>query len=261
MNRKTRRKLLLLAAGVLLVLVLKISLPVLDALQNDTSNAGSAVESAQAVNQSPDETKQALTESSAVWGLGDHVSSYVSNSVNYNWYIDQRDTGTFYGDNCGPTSIIMAGLWRDEAFSYTVEEARSVFRSEGGWWYPDDISDALEYYEIPYHTVILEDASTIKSHLDIGQILIINNNMRFINEETDETSHLGRFYDRVEGHFLIVKGYAVVDGILYFETYDPNSMHKTYEDGAPKGLNRYYEADNLVESALAWYDTIWVINP
>ena len=60
----------------------------------------------------------------------------------------------------------------------------------------------------------------------------------------------GKYFDVDFQHFVIIKGYKVVDDKLYFEIYDPNSWDTRYIDGTPVGMDRYYLADELVEAAI-----------
>ncbi len=49
------------------------------------------------------------------------------NNREYDWFIDQGNTGEHSNSNCGPASVVMAMKWRDEDFEGTVEEAREKF--------------------------------------------------------------------------------------------------------------------------------------
>src|SRR5688572_8131513 len=68
------------------------------------------------------------------YGLGKRLIKEVSNNVTYDWYLDQRGTGAFSNDNCGPTGVTMAIKWVNEGFEKTPEDARKKYRSSGGWW-------------------------------------------------------------------------------------------------------------------------------
>ena len=198
---------------------------------------------------------------SQVWGLGKSIDTYKSNDRNYLWYFDQADSGIHSGNNCGPSSIQMVGKWVDKNFSLTAEDIRKDFRPLGGWWYSEDINGALRKYNIAYQSITIENKIDLMLIIDAGNIAIINNNMDVITRNPDENQRTNRFYDYVTGHYFVVKGYVIVDNTTYFEVYDPNNWGATYEDGTPKGQNRYYEAETLMASILQWYNQAIVIYP
>jgi hypothetical protein len=47
-------------------------------------------------------------------------------------------------------------------------------------------------------------------------------------------------------HFILLKGYKIVDEITWFEVYDPYSNDQKYLDGSLKGRNRYYRGTELM---------------
>ena len=194
------------------------------------------------------------------WKLGNDLILYAGSNRTYDWYIDQAHTGDHSMSNCGPTSVAMAAKWADEAFEGTPEKARDAFRPEGGWWYSDDIEESLKLFKVDYDSILIEDINTLRSIIDSGRIAIINNSMGYITRETDTTAHTNRFYDFDSGHYLILKGYALVDQYTYFEVYDPNNWDMTYEDGTPMGKDRYYEASVFMDSIENWYPYAIVIN-
>lgn len=195
------------------------------------------------------------------WGLGNKLIDYVSNDRAYDWYIDQAHTGTHAGANCGPSSVTMAAKWVDEEFSKSAEDARKKFSPLGGWWYGDDIEGCLDYFDVDYTTVYIEDAYTLMSIIDSGKIAIVNNSMGYIPLVSDNTSRVNRFYTFDSGHYFIVKGYLKVDNQTYFEVYDPNNWDMLYEDGTEMGKNRYYESTVLLSSIQNWYPYAVMINP
>lgn len=193
------------------------------------------------------------------WGLGKKLIDYVSNDRDYEWYLDQGDTGEHSNNNCGPTSIVMAGKWVDQNFPVKPEDARKAFRPYGGWWYSEDINNSLELYGIAYDLIEIKDHFTLRSIIDSGNIALINNTMNYIPYTSDENLRVGRFYKFDSGHYLIVKGYVLVDNKIYFEMYDPNNWWMTYSDGTPMGKNRYYDSVSLLESITNWYPVAVVI--
>ena len=155
----------------------------------------------------------------------------------------------------------MAGMWTDQDFPIQPEDARAAFRPQGGWWYSEDINNSLELYGISYDLVEIKDAFTLRSIIDSGKIALINNSMNYIPYTTDETLRVGRFYTFDSGHYLIVKGYVLVDDKIYFEMYDPNNWWMTYADGTPMGKNRYYDSESLLMSLFNWYPIAVAIDP
>jgi len=193
------------------------------------------------------------------WGLGNEVISYVSLNRSYDWYIDQYDTGVHSSLNCGPTSVVMAGNFFKPDFNHTAEQARSLYRENGGWWYDDDINQALDYFGVDYYKTVINNIDDLKSIINNNRIILINNDMSKISYNSNNSHRLNKFYSGVTGHYLIVKGYLITDQYTLFEVYDPFTMRKYYSDQLPKGKNRYYEANQLIESILTWYPTVYEI--
>lgn len=205
--------------------------------------------------------EEELRANSVSWGLGGDITEYVSNDRDYEWYVDQRTTGTYWNVNCGPTSVEMAGRWSDENFAYTAEDARASYRPTGGWWYDIDIQGALNQFSIPNVASTITASSDMISLLDDGKILLVNPDMSKLTYQRDLAFHTERFYKDVTGHYLIIKGYVIVDEISFFEVYDPWSVGVKYSNGVLKGKNRYYTAASLTNSLLSWYTKIYAISP
>lgn len=202
-----------------------------------------------------------LEQNLEAWGLGKVLTSYVNNDRYYEWYVDQGDTGRHAQNNCGPASIAMVGLWADHNFSKSTQAIRRAFRPLGGWWYADDINGALTKYKISHEVVGVEDHSALVNIIDSGYIAIINNNMGKIPFNSNAQQRTQRFYRYSSGHYFVLKGYAVVDGKVYFEVYDSNSGGEVYADGTPKGKNRYYSAEVMLNSVVSWWPEVVVIYP
>ncbi len=200
-----------------------------------------------------------LEENLALWGLGNHFKTYVTNDRPYAWYIDQGETGSHSGSNCGPTSVAMAAKWVKPQSRVTPQRARFHYRPFGGWWYSDDIAGSLSRFDVLYYQVSLEDEKTLMGLLGMGHLLLVNNTMGGISRNHEESQRTGRFYDFASGHYFLIKGFVQTDQGLYFEVYDPNSWSQTYSDGMLKGQNRYYESGELVDSILKWYPELIVI--
>jgi len=183
----------------------------------------------------------------------------ISNDRPYNWYIDQGDTGTHAGNNCGPSSVVMVSIWQDENFKVTPQEARGEFRSFGGWWYTDDIKDFFDKHSISYDVDDYDGTMELISTLEAGHIILLCIDTTYIEEKDETDSFIGKFYDYDGGHFLVVKGFTYLDGTLYFEVYDSNCWGESYQDGSPKGKDRLYRADELHESIEVWWDYYFII--
>lgn len=183
----------------------------------------------------------------------------VSNDRPYNWYIDQGDTGLHAGDNCGPSTSVMAAKWQREDFNRTPQEARGEFRSSGGWWFTDDIKDYFKRYDIVYDIEDYRDAYELIEVLNAGDIILLCMDTSYLTERDDPDSYIGKFYSYDGGHFLIVKGYTYVADELYYEVYDSNCWGEAYSDGSPKGKDRLYPADEIEESVLNWWEHYFII--
>ncbi|GAB6106828.1 cysteine peptidase family C39 domain-containing protein [Fusibacter bizertensis] len=203
-----------------------------------------------------DTIKSSLSE----WGLGQTFISYVGNNRDYEWYIDQANTGLHSDANCGPSSVAMAALWANKDSSATPEAAREAFRPSGGWWYSDDINNALDLFAVDYEVTNLDTLYDLRAIIDSGSIAIVNNSMSYIPQNENENEHVNRFYSFDSGHYFIVKGYLLVDDKTYFEVYDPNNWGAVYADEAPKGKDRYFEATALMDSIENWYPYAVVIH-
>lgn len=215
---------------------------------------------------SSDSTSQSLTyedelrANSVSWGLGSNITTYVSNDRDYEWYVDQRTTGTYWDVNCGPTSVEMAGRWSNESFAYSAEDARASYHPTGGWWYDSDIQGALNQFAIPNTSSTISSSNDLTTLLDDGKILLVNPDMSKLTYQRNLAFRTERFYKDVTGHYLIVKGYVLVDEAAYFEVYDPWSVNAKYSDGVLKGKNRYYSMTSLTDSLLAWWPKIYAIS-
>lgn len=183
----------------------------------------------------------------------------LSNDRSYNWYIDQGETGIHSGDNCGPSSSVMAAKWQKKEYDLTPKEARDEFQSSGGWWYTDDIEDYFDKHDVVYKVDDYDGTFEIVDALNDGSIVLLCVDTSYITEEDDQDSYFGRFYSYAGGHFLIVKGYRYIDYELYFEVYDSNCWGETYSDGSPKGKDRLYPSDEVESSVENWWDYYFII--
>jgi hypothetical protein len=206
---------------------------------------------------------QALDSS---WGLGKYQTEYVSNNKPYDWYIDQGNTGEYSDSNCGPSSTTMALKWINGNFNKTAEDARNTYRSSGGWWYTDDVTNYLDLYNSKYSVKDLGKTlsggeALLKGQLKQGNIAILCIDTSYIPYNWVSERRVGRFYSYSGGHFIVVKGYRVVDGKTYFEVYDPNNWDEYYEDGQEKGKDRYYLSKDLMNAEINWWNYAIVVQP
>lgn len=203
------------------------------------------------------------------WGLGGFQKQSLSNNREYDWYLDQSLTGTYSGINCGPTSTTMAAKWSDETFSLSPEDARAAYRPSGGWWYTSDIDNYLTDNQIDHHFVSLGNdsystAQVLKNNIDGGNIAILCLDMFYIRSAGELDHHIDKFYSTSGpdwGHFIVVKGYKVVDNHYLFEIYDPYCYDKKYTDGSLKGQDRYYRSSDLFDATSIWWNHSIILSP
>jgi hypothetical protein len=199
------------------------------------------------------------------WGLGLFLKKAVSNNRNYEWYIDQSNTGTFSNVNCGPTCAAMAIKWVDSLYTKTPEDLRNEFQPNGGFWSDTILNKCLTQSGIPFKEIILgngEDSTRdiLANHLDSGQIIIIFLNTMHIRPNSSGINSRVDGYTTGEGHCIIVKGYRALDDEFYFEVYDPFSNGITYTDGTPIGKNRYYRFEDIYNATSTWGNLGWVVS-
>lgn len=194
------------------------------------------------------------------WGLGHNIEKYVSNNRDYDWYVDQWHTGLYWYENCGPASTEMVGRFHREDFGATASELRDLYRSEGGWWYGSDITKSLTLFGVEYSTISIVYSRDLIRVLDEGSVVLVNPSMEYIKMQQADYHHTGLFYTPGTGHFIVCKGYVIVDGSTFFEFYDPWSIGETYEDGSLKGIDRYYDEKSFMKSIRKWYVGGIVVN-
>lgn len=185
------------------------------------------------------------------WGLGQWLQKAVSNNRDYNWYIDQGTTDSCGAINCGPTSVTMAIKWADSTSTVTPTLARLAFRPGCGTWSTNYVADYLNQNAIPFKWIPLPDSATqmrdrFTDQLDSGRIMIIELMMSAVRESmSGSESRVDKPYGQSFDHFIILKGYRLVGGELFFEVYDPWDLGQTYKDGTPVGENRYYRYEDI----------------
>ena len=198
-----------------------------------------------------------------LYGLGIDLEDEHSNNVNYNWYYDQQNTGTYTSVNCGPTSVTMAIKWVTPDFNKTPEDARNTYRSSGGWWYTNDIINYLNKYSINNYTINITQIDSIQSQIHLGNIVILCLDMFYIRNQIKSEWHLDKFYSANNegwGHFIVVKGYKIVDDKTYYESYDPYCFGMKYNNKTLKGENRYYRSEDLNRAVINWWSYAIIIS-
>ena len=205
-----------------------------------------------------------LTTEFRIWGLGENLTDAQSNNVSYEWYIDQGNTGVHSYVNCGPASVTMAIKWSNQNFTKTTEDARKTRLPNGGWWYTDDIINYLNSNQTSHFTAALTNTGQIVSQLNSGNIAILCLDAYYIRySQTYPEWRTDKFYvtENPEwGHFIVVKGYKIVDDIIWFEVYDPWSLNVKYLDGSFKGRDRYYRGEDIIRATNVWWKYMIVIN-
>ena len=198
-----------------------------------------------------------------LYGLGIDLEGAHDNNVNYYWYLDQMNTGTYSNVNCGPTSVTMAIKWVNGDFTKTPLDARNTYRSGGGWWYTDDVVNYLNNYSVNNKTILIIDISALKNEIDVGNIAILCLDMYYIRNQVKAKWHIDKFYvtnKKGWGHFIVIKGYKIVDDETYFESYDPYSMGMKYKNDTLKGLDRYYRSADLDSAVLNWWNYAIIVS-
>ena len=207
------------------------------------------------------------------WGLGHFLSEeYAENGASPDgFYLQQHGTGAYSDDNCGPTCAVMAARWAMPSYSGSVEEARDeIERStvdNGVAWFPQDI---LKYLSARDFDVSMSQLPTIESQfvefvsneLREGRLLIICLNMKYVSLDNSgkDNNRVNKFYPGEIGHFLVVKGYKTVDGVVWMEVNDPWGLDLKYADGTYKGNNRYYRAGELAVATANHQTNVVVVN-
>ncbi|MCI5674939.1 MAG: C39 family peptidase [Ezakiella sp.] len=204
-----------------------------------------------------------IEDGAIVYDEPDTKQAEVSNNRDYDWYMDQAETGEYSDGNCGPTSMAMALKWRDPNSTATGESCRNEVLNDGKWWTTNIVESYLDSNNIAYNTQFYKNAETITNEIDDGNIVFVCITMEEIKENKEpDSSKIGRFYEFGGGHFLLIKGYKIIDGELYYEVYDPNSWGSVYsETGEPMGKDRLYKASEMEKAIKNWWMTVYGIKP
>ncbi len=211
-------------------------------------------------------TRSYTLEKSSVFeefGMGKTQERFRSLNRSYSFYLDQYGTGTHQYINCGPTVVTMALRWSDSTFHQTPLNARQTIWPEGGWWYTNNIYDYLRkygvtpgYYPLPVSLPQEEYEAKIAEVIDSGHLAILCLDMYYIKENGAPEQRTNRFYaanSQGWGHFLLVKGYRVIDGKMWLEIHDPYSIDQKYISGQLKGDRRYYDPAEIKKATDVWW--------
>lgn len=203
------------------------------------------------------------------YGMGQSQEKFRSQNRSYSFYFDQYGTGTHQYINCGPTVVTMALKWSDSTFQQTPLDARRAIRAEGGWWYTNDIYDYLRkygvtagYYPLPLTLTDLQYETKIAEVIDSGHLAILCLDMYYVRENPEAEQRTNRFYaanSQGWGHFILVKGYRVIDGKMWLEVHDPYSIDKKYAGGQLKGDRRYYDPADLKKATDVWWPFAMIV--
>ena len=112
-------------------------------------------------------------------------------------------------------------------------------------------------------TISLSNVGVLTDEIDNGNIVILCLDMYYISNEINNYWHINKFYTTKGdgwGHFILLKGYKIVDGKLLFEFYDPYSYGKKYSDNALKGIDRYYSDSDIDQATEIWWDYAIVVS-
>ena len=187
------------------------------------------------------------------YGLGYSLTKEVSNNVGYEWYVDQGNTGKYSLINCGPACTQMVLKWAKPDYSTTAEELRDII-GHTDWWSigtESEIHRVLIDENVEFGYIWLETYQSLIDELDNGNIAIVNPDIYYIRDFFIHEWRIDKFYKTSSsrsGHFIIIKGYKIIDDAYLFEVYDPWSLGEKYENGEYKGKDRYYRAEDVMTS-------------
>lgn len=203
------------------------------------------------------------------YGLGKVLQEIKNLDTDYDHYEDQGESGRYKFINCGPAVVTMALKWSDATFKKTTEQAREAIRPAGGWWFTDDIQHYISLHDVHMTYISLDTVfdleaygTKIKQILDLEYGIILCLDMYHVTLNPEAQQKVNKFYNTGYdgwGHFIFVKGYKVVDDVLWLQADDSYSLDEKYEDGTYKGKNRYYLAADLKKATDRWWPYAMVV--
>lgn len=217
-----------------------------------------------AANQTGSSWTVNVKTSSEAFGLGSVVSEAQSLISNRDYYFDQYQYGPYASSNCGPAAASMAAKWANAKFDKNPKEARSTINPQGGAWKSSEVAEYLKMQGVNTTIVYLASLeNVVKKNIDKGNLLILVLDIFYIKQNTHPIEKVGKTYaisSKGTGHFIVVKGYKVVDGQFFLEVYDPNSGGAVYElNQEPKGKDRYFSAEQVQKAVQDWWNYAIVV--
>jgi len=103
----------------------------------------------------------------------------------------------------------------------------------------------------------------LREQIDRGNIAILCLDVFYIRFTDIPSYHVNKYYMTTNqgcGHFIVIKGYKVVDNKTYYEVYDPNSWGITYADFTLKGKDRYYLDEDLDIATNIWWNYAIIVS-
>ncbi|WP_207422193.1 hypothetical protein [Desertivirga brevis] len=178
----------------------------------------------------------------------------------FDWYYSQDTSGEFSHINGGAAVIGMAmrfasrTTYINPSILQIRNEAKPPYMTDFGLqanpFLPADIINYLKIKEVPTKIVALSSGhNSIFNAINSGYPVALIVNFSKVRPNPNLSEHTHRFYEinsAISPHYIIVKGYKQIGGILYFECYDPKSKGMRYPtNGESKGRNRYYNASDV----------------
>lgn len=204
-----------------------------------------------------------LEKDEIIFADADALQKEKTNDRDYDWYMDQAHTGEYSDGNCGPTSLAMILKWLDGNSAATGESLRNEIPNDGDWWTTNIFDSYFENKQIDIDDVIYTKPEDITNLIDKNEIVLVCLSMgEILPVPNPDKTNMGRFYKFDGGHFLLIKGYKIIDDELYYEVYDPNNWDMTYsETGEPMGKDRLYKATEMHKAIVNWWSGIYGIKP
>lgn len=164
----------------------------------------------------------------------------------YDWYLNQQESGFYRNINCGPTVAVMGVKWNNKNFNITPEMARDNNIKNGGAWNTSDIKDFINsnngfaYYEEYFNY------DSIKKELDLGNLVILCLDVRYLGATNPN------------GHYIVVHDYIKKGDELFFITHDPD-LGGVKKAGKFIGKNKEYNSKDVDKAIINWWKNIIVV--
>lgn len=137
----------------------------------------------------------------------------------------------------------MVAKWQNETFNIPVSEIRKQFShiSNEGMTL-NEVKTALDGLDVKFHVDRLNLQDDLVGVIDENKLALICVDMRKVSFNDDNRSAIGRYYSQASNHAIVIKGYLYIDGVLYYQVYDPYIGLGLYPNNQPKGKDRLYPA-------------------